>query len=151
VDPLRSVVAFSDGGSGRLLDQFGECVDAVVVSSTNPHLEHMPSRASWPLVAGQPLYITDSPGKHVPVSIMDVDLNLGVLRSALFPIRFSTDWSGQPGQSGALIIEPIQEEPAGSYLGVLRPTITSPAGGTAIGFAQSCYQLETATGMEFYL
>ncbi len=55
------------------------------------------------------------------------------------------------------MIDPVSSEPAGSYLGVTRPSIAgyrppgmgaSPA---SAGYAQSCFQLETIAGMEFYL
>jgi hypothetical protein len=156
VVPLAAIVNFSDGSSGQLLDHFGECIDSVVVSSTTPP-GGTQTRACWPLVAGQPLLVTDSPHSHQPVTVIDADLNLGVLRSVVFPIRFSTDWVGQPGNSGALIVDPSQSEPAGSYLGVLHPSVLGyvPPGMSAApsssGYAQSCYQLEAAAGLEFIL
>jgi hypothetical protein len=155
--PLNAVVNFSDGGHGWVVDHFGECIDSVVVSSNVPPPLRLPSQACWPVVAGQFLEITDSPGNHQPVTVIDADLNLGVLRSMIFPIRFSTDWTGHAGQSGALIVEPTRGEPAGAYLGVLRPTVGgyAPPGFTApppsTGYAQACHQLEAAAGMEFYL
>jgi hypothetical protein len=88
---------------------------------------------------------------------MDADLNLGVVSNVVFAVRFSTDWIGVPGQSGALVIHPTSGEPAGSYLGELRPALAGYAlpGGAAppaaTGYAQACHQLETATGMEFFL
>jgi hypothetical protein len=156
VVPLNALVAFSDGSSGRLLDHFGECIDSVVVSTTMPQ-RGLYTRACWPVVAGDPLLVTDAPGSHQPVTVIDADLNLGVLRSAIFPIRFSTDWLGVPGNSGSLIVEPSQGEPAGSYLGVLHPSISqyAPPGmtgpPTSTGYAQSCHQLEAAAGLEFML
>lgn len=156
VTPLAASVNFSDGGAGWVLDHFGECIDSVVVSTTNPRGGAY-TRACWPVVAGQSLLITDAPGSHQPVTVIDADLNLGVLRSAIFPIRFSTDWVGQPGNSGSLIVEPSQGEPAGSYLGVLHPSVAgyAPPGMTApppsTGYAQSCHQLEAAAGLEFML
>jgi hypothetical protein len=156
VVPLNAMVSFSDGGSGRLLDHFGECIDSVVVSSTLPPAR-APTRACWPVVAGQPLLVTDRPMSHQPVTVIDADLNLGVLRSAVFPIRFSTDWLGKPGNSGALIVEPSQGEPAGSYLGVLHPSVVGYAppkistAPSSTGYAQSCHQLEAAAGLEFML
>jgi|GEM_PF-5972491 len=157
INPFGANVTFSDGGRGRVVDHFGECIDAAVVSSTVEPQGLSKKRASWPIVAGQPLLVTDAPGSHVDVSVIDVDLNLGVLRSDFFPIRFSTDWGGKPGQSGALIVEPLLGEPAGSYLGILRPRNQSyiPKGATTTptvtGYAQSCFQLENIAGMEFFL
>lgn len=156
VHPLSAVVSFSDGGSGRLLDHFGECIDSVVVSS-NIRPPGSYRRACWPIVAGQPLMVTDSPGNHKPVTVIDADLNLGVLRNVVFPIRFSSDWTGQPGNSGALIVEPTLAEPAGSYLGVLHPSVQGyvppglSAAPSSTGYAQSCHQLEAAAGLEFII
>lgn len=149
VDPLNALVDFSDGGSGHVVDHFGECIDAVVVDTDVPAAHaHAPSQAVWPIVAGQALLVTDAHLSHVPLNVVDVDLNLGLLRSAIFPVRFSTDWSGAPGQSGSLIVDPNTSEPAGAYLGAITPTL---GGGGTSGYAQTCYQLESATGMEFYL
>jgi len=156
VVPLNAAVNFSDGGTGWVVDHFGECIDSVVVSSDAPP-QGVRKRACWPIVAAQSLLITDDPGSHQPVTVIDADLNLGVLSSIVFPIRFSTDWTGQPGQSGALIVEPTHGEPAGSYLGVLHPSVVGyvPPGmsvaPSSTGYAQSCYQLEAAAGMEFIL
>lgn len=157
VVPLTAATDFSDGGSGRVVDHFGECIDAIVVTTTVPPRSVRKARACWPVVAGQSLEVTDSPGSHVSATVVDADLNLGVLRVPVFPIRFSTDWTGHAGQSGALVVEPISGQPAGAYLGVLRPSLagyvpprrTAPPPST--GYAQSCYQLEAAAGMEFYL
>ncbi len=157
VDPLSAVVSFSDGGSGRLLDHFGECIDSVVISSNAPPPSGLHTKACWPLPPAQALLVTDSPGSHKAVTVIDADLNLGVLHNAIFPIRFSTDWVGRPGNSGALIVEPSRGEPAGSYLGVLHPSVVgyAPPGMSAApsstGYAQSCHQLEAAAGLEFIL
>lgn len=156
VNPLTALVTFSDGSSGRLLDHFGECIDSVVVSSTMPR-NGLYTRACWPVVAGQSLLVTNRPGSHQTVKVIDADLNLGILRSAMFPIRFSTDWIGKPGNSGSLIVEPSQGEPAGSYLGVLHPSVVGyvppglNAASSSNGYAQSCHQLEAAAGLEFML
>ncbi len=153
--PLRAPVGFDDGGRGRLLDHFGECIDAVVVSSDKPPPAGPPTRACWPMVAGQPLLISDRPNHHRQATILDVDLNLGVLASTLFPIRFSTDWVGRAGQSGSLIADPVSGEPAGLYLGRLRPSLPGylppGAAGITTGYAQTCFQLEAVAGMEFLL
>ena len=91
------------------------------------------------------------------MTALDVDLNLGVLKSAIFPIRFSSDWVGVPGQSGSLVIESQTGEPTGSYLGVLHPAGTpyTHTAGTAppptVGYVQTCYQLEAAADLEFFL
>jgi hypothetical protein len=156
VNPLNSVVTYSDGTSGRLLDHFGECIDSVVVSGTNLY-GGSPTPSCWPVVAGQKLEVTHQPGGHRPLTVIDSDLNLGVLRSVVFPVRFSTDWLGVAGNSGSLIVEPSRGEPAGSYLGVLRPSIPGyvPPGMTGLppstGYAQSCHQLERAAGLGFVL
>lgn len=157
VDPLNAPVSFGDGSTGQVVDHFGECIDSVVVSSNNSQRGLTLTRACWPVTAGQGLLITDAPGSHLPVTVMDTDMSLGVVSNVVFPIRVSTDWTGVPGQSGALLVEPNLGEPAGSYLGVLRPTLRGYLlpGMTAVpastGYAQACHQLETATGMEFYV
>jgi hypothetical protein len=155
VDPLNTVVDFDDGGSGTVVDHFGECIDSVVVSSDRQPQGLSRANACWPLPSGTLLEITDSPGNHQPLTVIDTDMNLGVLSDIVFPIRFSTDWTGHAGQSGALIIEPSLGEPAGSYLGVLHPSFVGyiPPGMSAApsstGYAQSCHQLEKAAGMEY--
>ncbi|TWP36103.1 hypothetical protein [Leekyejoonella antrihumi] len=156
VDPISARVAFDDGGTGRVIDAYGGCIDAVVVSSTMPPPARAPSRASWPVVAGQPLVLSASRGHHINVTVVDTDMNLGVLGSILFPVRFSIDWTGLPGDSGAFIVDDTLREPAGMYLGVLRPILEGyvPPGlqsaPPATGYAQTCHQLETASGLEFY-
>ena len=157
VQPLAASVSFSDGGVGQVVDHFGECIDAVVVSSDRPPPGLTRAGACWPVGPGQGLDVTDAPGSHVPVRVIDADLNLGVVSSVVFAVRFSTDWYGVPGQSGALVIHPTSGEPAGAYLGELRPALTgyAPPGSAAppavTGYAQACHQLESATGMEFFL
>jgi len=157
VRSVRSRVRFSDGGAGTVIDHFGQCIDAVVVSSDSPPSGLTPAPACWPLVAGRALEVIDSVNGHVPLSILDVDLNLGILSDVVFPIRFSTDWSGAAGQSGALMVDPVRGEPAGAYLGVTRPSVAGylPPGTSTrpltAGYAQSCFQLEKIAGMEFYL
>jgi hypothetical protein len=154
VTPFTNAVAFSDGGTGRVIDHFGECVDAAVVMTTQPPTGRQRTQACWPVVAGQPLLVTDAPKHHQQAYVMDVDMNLGVLRSAIFPVRFSTDWAGQPGHSGSLALDPSTGEPAGMYLGLLRPTQGSPTATSQsgpVGYAQSCWQLSMAAGLEYYV
>jgi hypothetical protein len=157
VRPLRARVRFSDGGEGTLLDHFGECIDSVVVSSTRRPSGLSQARACWPLFAGRPLEVTDAPHGHVPIRVLQVDMNLGVLSEVTFPVRFSTDWTGVAGQSGSLIIDPNTGEPAGSYLGITHAAVTGyvppgmSAAPTSAGYAQSCFQLEKIAGMEFFI
>ncbi len=148
IQPPGSVVTFTSGDAGYCVHSFGACVDAAVIASAPPAHVHHPAIALWPLVPGQQLLVSDHPHSYVPASVLDVDLNLGVLRHLIFPVRFTIDWTGVPGQSGALIVDQNTNETAGMYLGVLNPLngASSP-----FGYAQSCYQLADATGMEFYL
>lgn len=157
VDSLSAHVGFSDGGTGHVIDHFGDCIDAVVVSTSAPpypRTDGSRTRTCWPVVSGQTVLVAEKRGSHRPARVLDVDVNLGILKHAAFPIRFSIDWVGQPGQSGALLLEPGLSEPAGLYLGAITSLGGSPitaATPSQRGYAQTCYQLSEAAGLEFII
>ena len=66
VDPLSAVVSFSDGGSGKLLDHFGERIDSVVISSNAGPPGGMHTKACWPLLPAQACLSRTAPAATRP-------------------------------------------------------------------------------------
>ncbi len=77
-------------------------------------------------------------------TILDVATNLGVQDSSRFPLRFSLNVAGQPGDSGSLITATPCGEPLGVYLGAF----TSNGATNGVGLAFS--QLAVLIGLEIY-
>lgn len=146
----RSLVRI-DGIDQAVVDSFGACIDSVVVSA-DPGGWGPPVAPSWPLSPGQAISVTTGMGTSVDSTILDLDLNFGLLRVAAFPLRMSTTWTGAPGDSGSLIIDDL-EQPAAMYLGACTPSSLIGQGPAAtvspFGYAQVLYQLHQAGGLEF--
>ncbi len=146
---LAGPVSFDDGSTGRVTDNFGDCIDAVIVnSSSGPPSGLTPTRSVRGLSASTPVEVLDQRGVGHSATIVDVDINLGIVTHNLFPIRFSYDWStSAPGDSGALITAEPCGEPVGMHQGAFDGT-DRRGNPSKIAYGLCLYQLEDYGGLE---
>lgn len=146
---VGGMVSFDDGSTGHVVDDWHDCIDAVLVGSgPAPPVgsERVPCiRGVAPGIA---VAVTHRHGPSAGVyTIVDVDLNVGVVRSDLFPIRFTYDWEKSAnGDSGALVLAHPCAEPLGMHQGRF---LDGFGAGKAYGLC--LYQLEDWGGLEVYL
>ena len=114
-------VSYTDGSSGTVIDSLGSCMDAVVASSSNPPSSPgvQQRSADLALAAGLTVRVTDQNGNVVrALTLMDVDVNIGLLNYQKAPIRLTYDWStSAPGDSGALVSNDATGAPVAMHQG----------------------------------
>lgn len=145
VVPSNTTIYFSDGGWGTVVDRGGICVDAAIVATSRPPASTRPMRPAFALAAGRSVVLHDQVGRALPMTITTVDPTLGVAASRHLPLRFSLDGSGQPGDSGALVEDPVNGEFAGLYLGRY---VDYRSGSPALGIALAAHYLAELMDME---
>lgn len=144
-------IVFDDGSSGVVVENYGECIDAVVVDSSlgaPPALRRMwCARGIGP---GTAVTVEDRFGFLHSCTVLDIDVSLGVVSHPLFPIRFSYDWaSSAKGDSGALVMDSTVGQPLGMHQGALRAFATAGAPST-VAYGLCLYQLEDYAGLEVH-
>ena len=99
-----AAVDYDDGTAGRVVESFGACIDAAV-ASTNAAPTHLtPVVAPHTLAPGAMLEVVDQTGASSQPTLMDVDLNIGLVAYSKAPIRLTYDWTTSvQGDSGALV------------------------------------------------
>ncbi len=117
VVPSHETIWLSDGSYGRVVDRGGVCVDAAIVSTTNPPVGMSRATPATAMVAGCLVELHDQDGRALQMTINGVDGALGASASQHLPLRFSLKGHGRPGDSGALVDDPANGEIAGLYLG----------------------------------
>jgi hypothetical protein len=104
VKSTNAVVSYSDGCNGRVIESFGRCWDAVLASSTLSAPPNRPVVARDVLPPGLALQVTDQYGQHSTPTLVQVDVNIGLIGYGKSPIRMTYDWtSSAKGDSGALV------------------------------------------------
>jgi len=132
---------------GRVVDSAPDCTDAALVSTGKARAGTVRSAFAG-LAAG--LTVDMHLGSQARVAtVLDVSTDFGMLKSGKFPLRFSTDQAGKPGDSGSLLTEKASADPLGIYLGSFVPA-ANPTGPKA-GVGLSIYQLEQMMDLEVYL
>ena len=142
-------VTYSDGSSAKVVADWGECIDAALVDGgpSGPAI-HVPCLRG---VAGAvPVRTVDQTGTPVSATIVDVDINVGVVKASRFPIRFTYDWATcSSGDSGAMVYADPCGEPLGMHQG--KVTVTGHHGGTKVfAYGLCLYQLEDFGGLRVY-
>ncbi len=101
-----SVVTYSDTSTGTVIDDLGECVDAVIADTTKPPVGlNAVSVVRTPAI-GMALSLVDSHGYKVGATLMSVDVNIGLIRYNKAPIRLTYNWAGSKvGDSGAGVFD----------------------------------------------
>ncbi len=111
-------VQYTDRSTGMVIDSLGTCMDAVVASSSNPPQHGQPCNAEHVLPPGLPVAVTDQNGTTFNQTLVDIDINLGLLSYQKAPIRLTYDWSSStPGDSGALISHGVTGAPVAMHQG----------------------------------
>ncbi|WP_395294459.1 hypothetical protein ACF9IK_13515 [Kitasatospora hibisci] len=144
----RNNAVFSDGGVGQVVDQASVCIDAAVVSTSQP-LTNRSKLTVTPAVPGLAVSFPQLAGGTVSATIWEVASTFGQLSSAHFPLRFAMDTQGVPGDSGSLISSThgdIVGIYLGSYTSSSAQAVSYPTGGVGL----SAEHLEALMGMEFY-
>ncbi|MCY4014378.1 MAG: hypothetical protein OXG82_16870 [Gammaproteobacteria bacterium] len=142
-------VVFSDHSSGTIAADWGECIDAALVhGGPNGPASHVPCLRG--VAGGVDVRSEDQAGNRVRATIVDVDVNVGVVRARRFPIRFTYNWTTSlPGDSGAMVYADPCGEPLGMHQGAA--TVTNPVGGTKrLAYGLCLFQLEDFGGLEVY-
>ncbi|WP_329561998.1 hypothetical protein [Kitasatospora sp. NBC_01266] len=140
-------VDFSDGASGKIIDQASLCIDAAVVDTTNP-CSVKSQLTVRPAVPGTKVSFPQLAGGTVTSDIWDVASTFGQMGSAHFPVRFAMGDYGVGGDSGALVSS-NPGDIVGIYLGRYQASIRGvkyPIG----GFGLSAENLQEVMEMEFY-
>lgn len=120
----------------------GQCIDAAIVSDGQPG-GGTPTNAVLPTV-GMSVEII---GSHVwQAHILDVSSTLGSMRSSQFPLRFSFNVPGRPGDSGSMIRANPCDEPTGILTGAMRLD-----NGDEVGIGLAIHQLEIQMRMEIFV
>jgi hypothetical protein len=111
-------VSYDDGSTGTVIDSLGNCIDAVVASSSNPPSLTQSCDADNVLPPGLTVRVTDQYGAVWTQTLMDVDVNIGLIGYQKAPIRLTYDWSSStPGDSGALISHGTTGAPVAMHQG----------------------------------
>ncbi len=111
-------VSYDDGSTGTVIDSLGNCMDAVVASSSNPPAHTNSCRAEDVLPPGLTVSVTDQSGTMWSQTLMDIDVNIGLVGYQKAPIRLTYDWSSStPGDSGALISHGTTGAPVAMHQG----------------------------------
>jgi len=126
---------------GTVVDRAPECLDAALVA-VGPAGSGSIQGLATPAVGGTVELDLSTPRA---ATILDVATNLGVQRSSRFPLRFSFNSAGVPGDSGSLVIGTPCGEPMGVYLGAF----TSAAGARS-GIGLALTQLNYLIDLEVY-
>ena len=148
---VNQIVTFDDGSTGTVTDTWGDCIDAVLVSSTfGPPQGLSRTSAVRGLSSALTVEVSDQNAAAHTCAVLDVDLNLGVTAGYRFPIRFSYNWTtSQAGDSGALITAQPCGEPVGMHQGIAR--IAGLTGTTrSVAYGLCLYQLEDFGGLEIW-
>ncbi|OBG19356.1 hypothetical protein A5764_17150 [Mycobacterium sp. 852002-51057_SCH5723018] len=111
-------VSYDDNSTGTVIDSLGNCIDAVVASSSHPPPHAQPCNADNVLPLGLTVTVTDQNGAAWSPTLMDVDVNIGLIGYQKAPIRLTYDWStSAPGDSGALISHGTTGAPVAMHQG----------------------------------
>jgi hypothetical protein len=135
---------------GIVMDRAGDCTDAALVDIGVKKPSGSVNRSAYTKLA--PSLKTQLCFHHgvVSATVLDVSIDFEIFLNPRFPMRFSLDDSGIPGNSGALVTEASTGDPLGVYLGRFLPWTAKP-GQKPSGFALAAYQLEKMMDMEVFL
>jgi hypothetical protein len=123
--------------AGSVVDRAPECLDAALVDLGSAGGGTAQSLAA-PAVGGTVDLDLSTPHS---ATILDVATNLGVRRSSRFPLRFSVNVAGNPGDSGSLVVGTPCGEPLGLYLGAFT-SATGARNGVGLALTQIEYFME---------
>jgi hypothetical protein len=152
-------VTYSDGHQGRVVDSFGYCWDAVIASSDLPSPPSTAVAALDVLAPKMSLVVVAHDGTTVASTLMDVDVNIGLLSYTKAPLRMTYDWaSSVPGDSGALVSDQQTSAPVAMHQGsstmrdVKGDALTAPDGSQIKrAFGLCLFQIQAAKRGEFFV
>ena len=142
-------VTYSDGSTGSVAADWGECIDAALVDG-GPAGPGYPVNCLRGVAGAVKVRTEDQTGTSILATIVDVDVNVGVVKATRFPIRFTYDWAcSSRGDSGAMVYADPCGEPLGMHQG--KVTVSSPGGGSMpLAYGLCIYQLEDFGGLQVY-
>jgi hypothetical protein len=124
-------------GVGRVVDRAPECLDAALVD-IGAVGGGLPQSLAMPCANAT----VDIDLRHLSRAvILDVATNLGVRNSSRFPLRFTFNAAGVPGDSGSLIVGRPCGEPMGLYLGAFTSAETVKRSGVGLALTQLSYHM----------
>lgn len=144
---------YDDGGTGQIVADFGECIDACIGSTTRPPIGLAPVAADPAPTIGK---VVDIHGQ--PCVTMAVDINIGLIRYSKSPARITYDWStAQQGDSGSLVRDWQSNAPVAMHQGTAEmcdshgTPLADPVSLQPIrhGFGLCLYQLEAMKSLVF--
>lgn len=145
-----STVWYDDGTTGTVIESFGDCIDAVIADTANPPAGLTQTQCVRGISQGMPVELVDQGGVPRNHTIVDIDVNLGVLRSKRFAVRFTYDWSTSvPGDSGALLWANPCGEPCGMHQGSIE-VLDTQGQLQRLAYGLCLYQLETYGQLEVF-
>lgn len=126
---------------GQVVDRAPECLDAALVNVGVAGAGAVQQLATPAVGSGVDIEFAALRS----ATILDVATNLGVQRSSRFPVRFSVNVAGVPGDSGSLIVGTPCGDPLGLYLGAF-----TSATGRQSGIGLALTQIEYFMDLEVY-
>jgi hypothetical protein len=153
-------VMYDDGSRGRVVESFGECMDAVVASTSSGIPGGLSSISALDVLPiGLTLQVTDQHGTTLSPALTDVDVNIGLISYIKAPIRLTYDWATSAhGDSGGLVCDANSGQPVAMHLGasIMRDSKGNQkfdVFGNPIkrAFGLCMYQIQSGADGEFFL
>jgi hypothetical protein len=134
---------------GAVVDAATECTDAALVTVGQAPIIGNPATSAYrSLAAGVNTQMHLSQGT-ITATVLDVSTDFGIFKDPKFPLRFSLNYTGVAGNSGAYITEASSGDPLGVYLGAFLPANAQP-GQAGSGYGLAIYQLESMMNLKVY-
>jgi hypothetical protein len=143
--PIGGPVPLSSAGNGSLLDVAPPSVDAALVDTLEPPPASASSIDVNPYVAPLAPVIVQLRETDLTSRVTDVNDTFKIFNSAELPLRLGLEHAGQPGDSGALVLD-SEGRAVGIYMGALVNALSM-----RFGLAQHAFQVSAVmNGMEVF-
>lgn len=159
VGSKNAAVTYSDGCNGRVVESFGRCWDAVLASSSHPTPPSTSILARDIIPPGLALQVTNQHGRQWLPTLVQVDVNIGLIGYGKAPIRMTYDWNtSAKGDSGALVSDrrttpaPVAMHQGSSIMRDGKGNSLKAADGSKLrrAFGLCLYQIQSTKDGEFF-